>query len=60
MLGYKGRAVYCLILSFFSFLAAAFFAEKPDEFGFLMLRAAIVAQVLIFWCMNCWPDPPKE
>lgn len=60
MLGYKGRAWYCFILSFFSFCAAAFFAEEPDEFGFIMLRASIVALVLIFWCMAFWPPPPKE
>lgn len=58
MLGYKGRARYCVLLSFFAFFAPIIADDTPT--GYLLVRASIVALVLIFWCMNCWPDPPKE
>jgi hypothetical protein len=54
---YKARAWYCLILSFFAFFAPIIADDTPN--GYLLVRASIVALVLIFWCMNCW-TPPRE
>lgn len=56
--GDKIRAAYCWLLSFFAIIAAVIADDTPT--GYLLVRGAIVALVLIFWCWVTWPPSPRK